>query len=185
MRRGAARSGEEIADPPRSAAYDDVEDLGGKDHEVPIGLATLLEARWRGQKITMFASGSVIMVFWKDGALLELTRVVGTDAIKYNVKSRLTLKADHNASRDYAANGINTLKLCPIMLKSTAIGDEEKRNLCELMRSKYLLQGAARRLLGAESIRRLPFGAGGRSDGGEGARQSSTLRRLPRLLRET
>jgi len=53
------------------------------------------------------------------------------------VKSRLTLKADHNTTLEYVASGINTKKLCPIVLRSTAIGDEEKRQLCETMQSKY------------------------------------------------
>jgi len=53
------------------------------------------------------------------------------------VKSRLTLEADQSTTRDCVANGINTTKLYPIVLKSTAIGDEEKRQLCERMRSKY------------------------------------------------
>ena len=62
--RGAARSGNETADPPRMTTWTDP---GGKDHEVPIRVATLLKARWRGQKITKAASA--IIMFWKGGPL--------------------------------------------------------------------------------------------------------------------
>ena len=78
-------------------------------HEVPSRVKLALETKYRGQKFNGI-SQQVMLFFNEEAVLVQKTTITTSPHRLAQVRTKLTLKADPNAFRDYASGQINATR---------------------------------------------------------------------------